>query len=303
MLKELWQYVFAVLVWPGLLGSGALGFLYLWIARKLTARLQGRRGPPFYQPFFDFIKLLGKDTVVPAGASRRLFHTLPFMSLAATVLGLLIVPVPGNPAGSFPGDIVLLLYLLEVPVLCDVMAGYVSRSIYGQVSAMREAVMSLGYNLPFLAAVIAMSQAARSFRLAELQSAPFGVVACLAAIAFLLALPARLKSNPFSIPNAEQEIVAGAHIEYNSVPLAIFELTHALEFVLLADVFYVLFLPRLSNPVANAALYLAASMCLTGLATLTAALTARFTVRRAFQFYWRWGGLAAAAAMVLAIVG
>src|SRR5271166_6730478 len=45
MLKELWQYVFAVLVWPGILGSGALGFLYLWIARKLTARLQGRRGP------------------------------------------------------------------------------------------------------------------------------------------------------------------------------------------------------------------------------------------------------------------
>ena len=303
MLKELWQYVFAVLVWPGLLGSGALGFLYLWIARKLTARLQGRRGPPFYQPFFDFIKLLGKDTVVPAGASRRLFHTLPFMSLAATVLGLLIVPVPGNAVDSFPGDIVLLLYLLEVPVLCDVMAGYVSRSIYGQVSAMREAVMSLGYNLPFLAAVIAMAQTARSFRMADLQSAPFSAVACLAGIAFLLAIPARLKSNPFSIPNAEQEIVAGAHIEYNSVPLAMFELSHALELVLMSDLFFVLFLPRLSNPIATAVLYLAVSLALTALATLTAALTARFTVRRAFQFYWRWGGLAAAAAMVLAIVG
>src|SRR5271169_2191979 len=143
----------------------------------------------FCQPFFDFIKLLGKDTVVPRGANRRLFYALPFMSLAAMALGLVIVPAPGNAVSSFPGDIVLLLYLLEVPVLCDVMAGYVSQSIYGQVSATREAVMSLGYNLPFLAAVIAMAQKAGSFRLGDLQSAPFGLVTGLAAIAFLLAVP------------------------------------------------------------------------------------------------------------------
>ena len=54
VLNELWQYVFAVLVWPGILGAGALGFLYLWVARKLMARLQGRKGPPFYQPLLRF---------------------------------------------------------------------------------------------------------------------------------------------------------------------------------------------------------------------------------------------------------
>ena len=302
-MKELLEYAFAVLVWPGILGAGALGFLYLWIARKLTAQLQGRKGPPFYQPFFDFIKLLGKETVVPRGASRTLFYALPLMSLAATVLGLVIVPVPGSAGASFPGDIVLLIYLLEVPMLCDVTAGYVSRSIYGQVSAMREAVMSLGYNLPFLAAVIAMAQSAGSFRLAELQTVPFGLVTGFAAIAFLLAVPARLKSNPFSIPNAEQEIVAGAHIEYNSAPLATFELAHALEIVLLFGVFFVLFVPRLDNSVANAVLYLAISVGLTALATLTAAITARLTVKTAFRFYWLWGGLAAAAAMVIAVAG
>jgi len=303
VLTAIYEYAFAVLVWPGVLGAAALGFLYLWIARKLVARLQGRRGPPFYQPFFDFIKLLGKEVVVPMGTNRALFHALPFISLAGTALGLLVVPVPGGNVVSFPGDIVLLLYLLEIPVLCDVMAGYVSRSIYGQVSAMREAVMSLGYNLPFLAAAIAMAQSAGSFRLAQLQSAPFGAVTAFAVIAFLLALPARLKSNPFSIPNAEQEIVAGAHIEYNSAPLAIFELAHALEVVLLFDVFFVLFVPRLGDPLVDLALYLLVSLGLTVLATVTAALTARFTVKRAFRFYWLWGGLAAGAAMGIAIVG
>jgi NADH-quinone oxidoreductase subunit H len=303
VLRELWQYVFAVLVWPGFLGAGALGFLYLWMARKLMARLQGRRGPPFYQPFFDFVKLLGKDTVVPRLVNPSLFYALPFMSLLATGFGLVIVPVPGHTVSSFPGDIVLLLYLLEVPVISDVMAGYVSQSIYGQVSAMREAVMSLGYNLPMLAAVIAMAQNAGSFRIGDLQSRPFGLVTGLAVIAFLVAIPARLKSNPFSIPNAEQEIVGGAHVEYNSAPLAIFELSHALEVVLLFGVFFVLFVPHLSNPGANAALYLVVSLILIALATLTAAMTARLTVKRAFRFYWVWGGLAAAAAMVVAVIG
>jgi NADH-quinone oxidoreductase subunit H len=300
---ELWRYVFAVLVWPGVLGAGALGFLYLWIARKLIAQLQGRRGPPFYQPFFDFVKLLGKQTVVPKGVNAPLFYALPYLALLATAFGLVIVPAPGNSFSSFPGDIVLLLYLLEVPMLCDVLAGYASQSIYGQVSAMREAMMSLGYNLPMLASVIAMAQNARSFRFGDLQQAHFGLVTALAAIAFLLAIPARLKSNPFSIPNAEQEIVAGAHVEYNSAPLAIFELSHALEIVLLFDVFFVLFAPHLASPLANAALYLAVSLALIALVTLLAATTARLTVMRAFRFYWVWGGMAAAAAMVAAVMG
>ncbi len=302
MLKELCQYVFEMLVWPGILGAAALGFFYLWIARKLMARLQGRKGPPFYQPFFDFVKLLGKDTVIPSGVNPTLFYTLPFLSLLATGFGLMIVPVPGHAIGSFPGDIVLLLYLLEVPVICDVLAGYVSQSIYGQVSAMREAVMSLAYNLPLLAAVIALAQSVGSFRISDLQATPYSLVTGLAVIAFFVAIPARLKSNPFSIPNAEQEIVAGAHTEYNSAPLAVFELSHALEVVLLFDTFFVLFVPRLGNPLASALLYLAVGLGLIALVTLVAATTARLTVKRAFRFYWLWGGLAAAAAMVVAVI-
>ena len=147
-----------------------------------------------------------------------------------------------------------------------------------------------------------MAQNAHSFRLGDLQHAHFGVVTVLAMIAFLLAIPARLKSNPFSIPNAEQEIVAGAHVEYNSAPLAIFELSHALEVVLLFDMFFVLFAPSLNNPLANAALYLAVGLVLIALVTLAAATTARLTVMRAFRFYWVWGGAAAAAAMVAAVV-
>jgi NADH-quinone oxidoreductase subunit H len=210
--------------------------------------------------------------------------------------------MPGNPIPSLPGDVVLLLYLLEVPVLCEVLAGYVTRSVYGQVSAMREAILSLGYNLPFLASVIALAQAAGSFTLQALQSAPFGPVHVFAAVAFLVALPARLKTNPFSIANAEHEIVADAHIEYNAVPLALFKLSHALEVVLLTEMFAVLFVPPLASAVATAVLYFAICAGLLGLITLLAMTTARVRLAQAFRFYWVWGGVASAAAILVALV-
>ena len=301
-MNDFLHVAFALLVWPGMLGAAALGLLYLWIARKLTARLQGRKGPPFYQPLFDLVKLLGKQTVVPGEANRRLFYGLPVIAVAATALGLVIVPVPGNPVPSFTGDVVLLLFLLEVPVFCDVLAGYVTQSIYGQVSAMREGVLMLGYNVPFLAAVVAMAQHAGGFSLAELGSAPWGWVGVFAAIAFLLAIPARLKSNPFSIPNAEQEIVAGAHIEYNGAPLALFELSHALEVVLLINLFMVIFVPSVGNRSVDAFIYLSGSVALVCAVTVIAAMTARMTVVRAFRFYWVWGGIAAVASMAAAVM-
>jgi NADH-quinone oxidoreductase subunit H len=296
--NELARFAFGLLVWPGLLGAAALGVVYLWLARKLLARLQGRKGPPFGQPFFDLVKLLGKRTVLPGDANRGFFYALPVCAVAATSFGLMIIPVPGNPVRSFPGDVVLLLFLLEVPVFCDILAGYVTKSIYGQVSAMREGVLMIGYNVPFLAAVCAMAQHAGSFSLAGMAAAPQDVVTLLAATAFLIAIPARLKSNPFSIPNAEQEIVAGAHIEYNGAPLALFELSHALELVALTSLFMVLFAPH-----AGAAVFFAGSVVLVCAVTAVAALTARLTVARAFRFYWVWGGIAAAASITAALVG
>jgi len=102
-------YPFAILVWPGILAAALLGWLYLWVARKLTARLQGRHGPPFYQPFFDSLKLLGKSTVVPQGVDRVVFYAMPIVSLVATTFALALLPVPGNPIGTFSGDLILLL--------------------------------------------------------------------------------------------------------------------------------------------------------------------------------------------------
>jgi NADH-quinone oxidoreductase subunit H len=293
----------ALLIWPGLVIGTLLGWLYMWFIRKLTARFQGRQGPPFYQPFFDFIKLLGKQTIVPAGINPLVFYGLPAVSLASVVFALALVPVPGNPLRAFPGDLILFIYLLETPALCEILAGFGTRSPYGQVGAAREAMMSIAYNLPFLAAIIALAVKAGSFSLTALASAPWSWGTLAAAIAFFLSLPARLKCNPFSIPNAEQEVLAGAHTEFNGVTLAMFELSHTLELVALVSLFAALFVTPLVSGWVAWLVYILVSLILVVLVTVLSAATARLKLNQAFGFYWRWGAAAAILVVIIAIIG
>jgi len=301
-MSDWWRIFLAVLVWPGLLGGALLGWLFLWITRKIMARLQGRKGPPFYQPFFDFVKLMSKETIVPGGTNRIIFYGLPLVALISVTFALSLIPIPGNPLRSFNGDLILLIYLLEMPALCDILAGFATRSLYAQVGATREAILSLGYNLPFLTALIALAVHAKSSSLREIVVATPSPAIVFVALALLLSVPARLKSNPFSIANAESEIVAGIHTEYNSKPLAIFELVHGLELTALVGLFAVLFLPFAHSLVAALVIYILCALGLIFLTTGLAAATARLKIQNAFSFFWSWGAAAAVLAIVVALI-
>src|SRR5512140_1834771 len=163
----------AILIWPGLLGATLLALFYLWLGRKIIARLQGRQGPPFLQPFYDLVKLLGKKTILPAGVNKGLFFSLPVLSLICVIGALALLPAPGSSI-SFPGDLILILYLLEMPALIDIMAGYASRSVYAEIGAVREALLSLGHNLPFIIAFIALAIHTGSSSLQTMVAGPFG---------------------------------------------------------------------------------------------------------------------------------
>lgn len=295
-------HALAFLVWPGLLLAAPLAWLELWLMRKTVARLQGRVGPPFFQPFFDFVKLMGKRSVIPEGVHRGAFVVLPMIALAAVAAALVLMPMPGNPAPRLPGDVMVLIFLLEVPVIAEVVAGYVGRSVYGEVGAMREALMSLAYNLPFLASIVAMAEASGSFDLGAIAALPFGLVHVVAGFAFLLALPARLKLNPFSIANAESEIVAGGLIEYSGPLLGLFELAHALEVVVLTELFVALFVPVPAGIVAALAVYVGVGLVLLFGLSFLSAVTARLRLPQAFRFYWTWGGMASIAALAAGLV-
>jgi NADH-quinone oxidoreductase subunit H len=295
--------IMAVLIWPGLVCGALLAWLLLWIQRKAIALGQGRRGPPFYQPFFDFVKLAGKEVVVPRGAVRMFFYALPVISLVAVTGAISLLPFPGSPFQSFGGDLVLMLFLLEVPIFTNILAGHVSHSLYAEVGASREAMLSLSFNLPFLVAILAIPLQTGSFQLADLARAPLTPAYALAALAFVIVLPAMLQMNPFSLPHAEQEIIEGPYMEYGGPLLALFNLSQGLRLVALSGLFAVLFMPRVEDPFLTAAGYLAVMIGVVGVLSAIAVATARSNIHRALRFYWVTGTTVAVLAAILAVVG
>ncbi len=287
------------LVFPGLVYALPAGWLMAWLERKVAARLQRRIGPPIFQPFFDFIKLLAKASAPRPGLEGALMALWPVLSVASLSLALALLPVfPGT--GGFSGDLVLLVALLELPSICSVLAGFTSRSLFGEIGSIREALVSVANNLALLIAIVAISLDAHSLQLSSLASAAFSLGRALALLAILLCLPAKLHLNPFSLSNAEQEIYSGPFTEYSGPQLALWELAHSLEWVALSGFFASLLLPRTGLWPVDAVLFVAVSLLLALLLSVLAAGTARLKIAQALRLYWQWGFLTAALALVIA---
>ena len=227
---ELQTALARLLIFPGLLFAVPAAWFFLWVERKAVARMQGRIGPPFMQPFFDFIKLLGKSTPPRIGIAGLLMRAWPLIAVSAAAGAVGLLPVlPAS--GGFQGDLILLLALLELPSMCIIAAGFSSGSIFGEIGSAREAVLSVSYNIVFLLAILSIAASQHTFSLQALAQLPSSPLRWLGIVAILVCLPAKLHLNPFSLPNAEQEIYSGPMTEYAGPELAMWELSHGLEWV------------------------------------------------------------------------
>jgi NADH-quinone oxidoreductase subunit H len=127
-------------------------------------------------------------------------------------------------------------------------------------------------------------------------------VRLLALLALVLCLPVKLRLNPFSLSNAEQEIYAGPMTEFGGPRLALWELAHGLEWVVLTGLVVSLLPLRLGAWLADAIIFAVLSLGLVILLSALAAATARLKVPQAARFYWRWGlGLAVLSLIVAAV--
>jgi NADH-quinone oxidoreductase subunit H len=279
-------------LFPGLLFAIPAAWLYVWGERKAVALMQRRIGPPLLQPFYDFVKLIGKRTPSRHGIEADLLRLWPALSVLSMIGAISMLPVfPGG--RGFSGDAVLLVALLELPSICFILAGFTSGSIYGEIGAIREAVLSVANNVVFLLSIVTIAVTERTFRLADVAGGSWNPGHWIGVLGILLCIPAKLRLNPFSTSSAEQEIYSGPLTEYAGAALAMWELAHGLEWVALTGFVATLVLPAAGPWWLHALAFVAVSFAEVLLLSTIAAGTARFTLQRAIKFYWQWAAILA----------
>ena len=292
--------IFYLLVFPGLLFVSVVGLLLAGIDRKVLARMQKRVGPPIIQPFYDFFKLMGKETIIPHAANRTVFLAAPVVGFVSLVVLMLFIPVFGFSAFSGKADLIVVLYLLTIPAVAMIVGGSASGSPYAGIGISREMVTMMAYELPLI--VILLSVAKRvggdslCFSLQEIVAWQqqngcilFHWSMIPAAVAMLLIIPAEVGTQPFDVAEAETEICEGPLIEYSGAPLGLFKLNTAMKMLIMTALFTALFLGGLGTGIValNALILVAVCIVLTVLCMTTIhAVTARLKIEHLFKFYW-----------------
>lgn len=285
-----------LLIFPAGLFLVGAGMLYEWADRKLLAQLQNRIGPRWFQPLADTLKLMANEEIVPEGTNRTLFRWLPVIALAGALTSALYVPLFGfQPAYSFPGDIIVTLYLLSLLTLSTGLAGANSHDRFSLIGAVRALTQMFAYEAPFMLALLGPAIVAGSWQISEITAVagerwllwtqPIGFVVA------LIGLMGKLEMPPFDAPEAKTEIVAGALTEYSGRGLALFKLGQGVELVVGLTLVTAFFLGGVgSGPLAPALFTLKTLVLLVGLAVLQSLMT-RMRIDQTVGLWWRVGAL------------
>ncbi len=314
----IWMLFFYILVFPGLLFCVAAAFWLSGADRKVLARMQGRVGPPLRQPLFDFFKLMGKETIVPAAAHKKPFLSAPVIGFLSLISIALFIPIKQLMLFDGVADMVVILYLLCIPSLALIIGGAASGSPFAGVGLSREMVAIISYELPLAAILLSAGKLAggASGITLSLSDVAFFQVAngpnilrwsmLPAAAAMLLVLPCEAGVHPFDIAEAETEICEGILCEYSGAPLALFKLNSWLKMYIMSALFTALFLggAGTGNLALDALVFLleCTAVVLVSM-TLPHAICARLKVEQVFKFYWTSVSLLSLTSLVLVWLG
>jgi NADH-quinone oxidoreductase subunit H len=294
-----------LLVYPGAIFIFVYSTFCEWFDRKVYARLQNRMGPThtgrwgILQPVADFVKLMAKEDIVPERADKTLFNLLPVFGIAIVSTAMLLLPVwhydPVFPSyTSFPGDIIILLYILTLPTLIFFLAAWSSTSYFSTIGGSRVLTMIFGYEVPLFLAVLSPAILAGSWRLIEIASffqkrpalLPVNIIGFIVAV---ICLQAKLERTPFDIPHAETEIVGGTFTEYSGKKLAMFRLMTDVEMVAGSGLIAAVFLGGFPGGVVLGFVnFVVKTLFVIFLLSLLRALTSRIRIDQVISISWRY---------------
>ena len=314
---EAYLILLYVLVFPGILFLVGYALFAEWFDRKMYARVQNRVGPPFIQPFADFMKLLSKEDITPEGVESKPYNMLPLFAFATVATAFVYIPTLASttPIG-FQGDLILVLYMLTLPTLLLFLVGWYSQNIFAAVGAYRAVSQMLVYEVPLFIVALGPALWVGSWSIGDIvsfqQQNPWMIV--LQPIGFVVAivcLQAKLERVPFDIPEAETEIVGGSLVEYSGRKLALFRLASDMAMVAGAALLAALYLggpglgvslEGLPSPfplVIGFVAFVAKTTLIVFILSLIRAAFARLRIDQMASFGWKWLGTLAIAQFII----
>ena len=280
-----------------------MGFIFMGIERKTMARIQRRIGPPLYQPLLDTLKLLGKRESITHGF---IYDFGPIFALGASILALMFLPLTQNfQLFSSSGDLIVVAYLLEVPMLGIMLGVMSSGNPYSGVGVQRGLLTMVAMQLPYGLALIALVEHYGTFSLQEIvkaqQIAGWSILVpalLLAMIVFDIVFQALLGLEPFDIITAPAEISMGPMVEYGGKQAALLFTQHAVQLFAETAFFVILFLGGANNLLE----LLIKQIAVLFIAIFIASIYPRFTIDQAAKFLWKWPTIMGIIAALLAVL-
>ena len=244
----------------------------VWVERKVIAHVQVRMGPSrvgphgLLQPLADLVKLIMKEGVIPSDVNVPLYLAAPLLSVFMSLISISVIPfgtsvtVMGHRTMMELADVnvgvLVILAVSSMGVYGIALGGWASNSKYSLLGGLRSSAQMISYELPMSLAIAAPLLSAGSLSLRHIVDTqrgswhliphwaifafPFPQI--FSFIIFMIAAFAETNRIPFDLPEAENELVAGFHVEYSSLGFAAFSTAEYANMVTVCSVATLLFL-------------------------------------------------------------
>jgi NADH-quinone oxidoreductase subunit H len=240
------------------------GFAYTtYMERKLLGRFQNRYGPNragprgLLQPVADAVKLIFKEELIPAQADKLVFTLAPIITTVPAWIILAVVPlgvvqlfgrtIDLSVAGNLNVGILYIASITSISVYGIVLAGWSSNNKYAMLGGIRSSAQMISYELALGLSFVGPVMLAGSLGLGEIVKTQgsigwFVIYQPIGFVIFLIAALAEINRSPFDMPEAEQELTAGYHVEYSGMKFAMFMLTEYTKMIVVSVIAATLFL-------------------------------------------------------------
>ena len=280
----------------------------IWIERKVMAHMQVRLGPMrvgwhgLLQPIADGLKLILKEDIIPANASKILFVLSPAIAMVPALLAIAVIPfgdtisIMGVSIDMVITDvnigILFILAVSSVGVYGILLGGWSSNNKYSLLGGLRSSAQMISYELSMGLSLIGVIMMTESLSLVDTVNAQanlwFVVLQPVAFVVYAISAIAETNRCPFDLPEAETELVSGFHTEYSSMKFALFFMAEYANIITVSAVGVTFFLGGWRGPFLPPVVWflIKMAMCIFFFVWLRSTFP-RFRIDQLMKFAWK----------------